>query len=129
MACSVPSFLAAFTRASSPPKSAAEVAVAALLPSAVVEALSGAAPQALRASAATTASAPLSATVLGWDTVTPEGAQVTHEGENLSEQVGLSKAVRGIASVNCGEIFTADSLHNQRKARSPRGLVYAGHAV
>jgi hypothetical protein len=70
MACSVPSFLAAFTRASMPPKSVAEVAVAAFLPSAVDDALSGAAPQALRASAATTAREPPRTAFLGGDTVT-----------------------------------------------------------
>jgi hypothetical protein len=46
------------------------VAVAAFLPSAVVDELVGAAPQALRASAATTARDPPRTAFLGGDTVT-----------------------------------------------------------
>jgi hypothetical protein len=72
MALRVPSFFAAFSSAARPPKSAAEVAVAAFLPSAVVDALSGAAPQALRVRAARTPRA----AVLGRDTVTASPGDV-----------------------------------------------------
>jgi hypothetical protein len=124
-----------------PPKSAAEVAVAALWPFAGVDVSSGAAPQALRASAATTARAPPRAAFLGRaeldkdvDTVSPgdaRGAEDLREdyASNLSEQVGLSTPALHVPKMNAAETLTPEFVDTPGRHGSLPDLVYAGHAV